>query len=105
VQSFIELVETLGSMVQFLALPTKGRDPGTVVKEVARLGYIDQKSVDLFLSLKDAYTAAIREGYVRLTAEDALRYREAAQVLNAQLREVLPRLQVDNSRKKEWGTP
>jgi len=27
VQSFIEVVETLGKMVPFLALPTKGRDP------------------------------------------------------------------------------
>jgi hypothetical protein len=103
VQSFIELVETLGQMVQFLALPTKGRDPETVIRELTRLGYIDQKSVDLFLSLKRAYTAAVREGYVRLTAEEGLRYRQAAQVLNAQLREVLPRLERDNPRKREWG--
>jgi hypothetical protein len=105
VQSFIELVETLGNMVQFLALPTKGRDPETVMQELARLGYIDQKSVDLFGSLKDAYTAAVREGYARLTAEEGVRYRQAAQVLNARLREVLPRLEVDNPRKKAWGSP
>jgi hypothetical protein len=42
---------------------------------------------------------------VRLTPEEAVRYREAAQVLNAQLREILPRLEADNPRKKEWGTP
>ena len=105
VQSFIEIVETLGKMIRFLPLPTKGRDPTSVIMELARLGYVDQKSVSLFANLKDAFTAAVRGGYVRLSAEEALRYREAAQVLNAQLREVLPRLEVDNPRKKEWGTP
>jgi hypothetical protein len=103
VQSFIELVETLGNMVQFLALPTKGRDPETVMQELARLGYIDQTSVDLFRSLKTAYTAAVREGYARLTAEEGARYRQAAEVLNARLRQVLPRLEADNPRKKAWG--
>jgi C4-dicarboxylate transporter DctM subunit len=29
----------------------------------------------------------------------------AARALNAQLRELLPRLEADNPRKKEWGTP
>src|SRR5262249_49106056 len=42
VQSFIELVETLGNMVRFLALPAKARDPETVMQELARLGYIEQ---------------------------------------------------------------
>jgi hypothetical protein len=105
VRSFIELVETLGNMVQFLALPTKARDPETVMQELARLGYIEQRSVDLFQSLKTAYTAAVREGYARLTAEEARQYRHVAQVLNWRLREVLPRLEADNPRKKEWGTP
>ena len=103
VQSYIEVVETLGQMVRFLALPTKGRDPLSVVIELARLGYIDQKSATLFHSLHDAYNAA--GGYVRLTPEEALRYRELAQVLNTHLREILPRLEVDNPRKREWGTP
>ena len=35
VQSFIEVVETLGKMVRFLALPTKGRDPMSVLTELA----------------------------------------------------------------------
>ena len=91
VQSFIEIVETLGQMVRFLPLPTKGRDPISVVRELARLGYIDQKSVSLFVNLRDAYTAAVREGYVRLSAEEAVSYLAAAHVLNTQLREVLRR--------------
>jgi hypothetical protein len=69
VQSFIEVVETLGQMLRFLALPTKGRDPLSVVIELARLGYIDQTSVTLFRNLHDAYNAAVRVGYARLTAE------------------------------------
>jgi hypothetical protein len=105
VQSFIELVETLGNMVRFLALPAKARDPETVMQELARLGYIEQTSVDLFRSLNTAYTAAVREGYVRLTAEEGLQYRQVAQALNTRLREVLPRLEVDNPRRREWGTP
>jgi hypothetical protein len=105
VQSFIKIVETLGKMVRLLALPTKGRDPTLVMMELARLGYVDQNSVNLFESLKAAYEAAVRAGYARLTAEEALRYREAARVLNAQLRELMPRLEFDNPRKKEWGTP
>jgi hypothetical protein len=105
VQSFIEIVETLGKMVHFLALPTKGRDPMSVVMELARLGYIDQTSVRLFVDLKDGYDAAVRSGYGRLPLEECLRYRQAAQVLNAQLREVQPRLEVDNPRRREWGTP
>jgi hypothetical protein len=105
VQGFLGVVETLGEMVRFLALPTKGRDPESVVRELARLGYIDQNSVDLFSNLQDAYTAAVREGYVRLTAEKALRYRQAAQALNTQLRKVLPRLEADNPRKRQWGLP
>jgi hypothetical protein len=105
VQSFIEVVETLAQMVRFLALPTKGRDPKSVVTELARLGYIDQNSVDLFFNLQEAHTAAVREGYVRLKAEEGLRYRQAAQALNAQLRKLLPRLEADNPRKREWGTP
>jgi hypothetical protein len=105
VQSFTEIVETLGQMVRFLALPTQARDPLSVIMELARLGYINQRSVRLFVDLKDAYTAAVRAGYVRLTVEEALRYRDAAQVLNVQLRQVLPRLEVDNPRKKQWGTP
>jgi hypothetical protein len=100
VQSFIELEETLGNMVRFLALPAKARDPHSVIEELDRLGYIDQTSVDLFRSLRDAYTAAVREGYDRLTSEEGVRYRQAAQVLNAQLREVQPRLEVDNPRRK-----
>lgn len=92
-------------MVRLLALPTKGRDPTLVMMELARLGYVDQNSVNLFESLKAAYEAAVRAGYARLTAEEALRYREAARVLNAQLRELMPRLEFDNPRKKEWGTP
>jgi hypothetical protein len=105
VQSFIELVETLGDMVRFLALPTKRREPEMVMEELARLGYIDQTSVELFRSLKDAYAAAVRAGYGRLAPEEGVRYRQAAQVLNARLREVLPRLEVDNPRRKAWGTP
>jgi hypothetical protein len=58
--------------------------------ELARLGYVDQNSVNLFESLKNE--AAVRAGYARLTAEEGLRYREAARVLNAQLRELMPRL-------------
>jgi hypothetical protein len=104
VQSFLEIVETLGKMVRFLALPTKGRDPTSVTMELARLGYIDDTSLSLFIDLKDAFTASVRERYVRLTIEECLRYREAAQILNARLRELLPRLEVDNPRKKEWGT-
>jgi len=99
-QSFIELEETLGNMVRFLALPTKARDPDSVIEELDRLGYIDRTSVDLFRNLRDAYTAAVREGYDRLTSEEGVRYRQAAQVLNAQLREVQPRLEVDNPRRK-----
>jgi hypothetical protein len=105
VQSFIEVVETLGEMVRFLALPTKGRDPTSVVFELARLGYIDQSRIRLFVDLKDAYTAAVQAGYRRLTVEEALRYRQAAQVLNTELREVLKRVEIDNPRKKQWGTP
>jgi hypothetical protein len=105
VHSFIEIVETLGDMIRFLPLPTKGRDPTSVITELARLGYVDQPTVSLFANLKNAYNAAVHAGYVRLTAEEALQYRKAAQVLNAKLREVLRRLEVDNPRKKEWGTP
>jgi hypothetical protein len=92
-------------MIRFLPLPTKGRDPTSVITELARLGYVDQPTVSLFANLKNAYNAAVHAGYVRLTAEEALQYRKAAQVLNAKLREVLRRLEVDNPRKKEWGTP
>ena len=105
VQSFIEIVETLGQMVRLLPLPTKGRGPEEVVRGLAHLGYIDQNSVDLFLNLQEAYTAAIRAGYVRLTAEEAVRYRQTAQALNARLRQVLPRVEADNLREREWGTP
>jgi hypothetical protein len=105
VQSFIEIVETLGEMVRFLALPTKGRDPMSVVMELARLGYIDQTRIRLFVDLKDAYTACVQAGYVRLTPEEALSYRKLAQVLNTELREVLKRVEIDNPRKKQWGTP
>jgi hypothetical protein len=105
VHSFIEIVETLGSMVRFLPLPTKGRDPTSVINELARLGYIDQLTARLFTDLQEAYTAAVRIGYGRQTAEDGLRYREVAQMLHARLREVLPRLELENPRKKEWGTP
>jgi hypothetical protein len=105
VQGFIELVETLGKMVRFLPLPTKGRNPEAVMQELARLGYIDQTSVDLFRSLKTAYTAAVREGYARLTTDEGARYRKAADVLNKRLREVLPRLEIDNPRRKAWATP
>ena len=77
----------------------------SVVMELARLGYIDQTRIRLFVDLKDAYTAAVQAGYVRLTAEEALRYRKAAQVLNTELREVLRRVEIDNPRKKQWGTP
>jgi hypothetical protein len=105
VHSFIEIVETLGSMVRLLPLPTKARGPTFVVNELARLGYIDQTTVKIFTDLQDAYTAAVRAGYVRLTAEEGFRYREAAQKLNARLREVLPRLEVENPRQKAWGTP
>jgi len=104
VQSFIEIVETCGQMVRFLPLPTKGRDPEGVVRGLAHFGYIKQNSVDLFLNLQEAYTAAVRAGYVRLTAEEAIRYRQAAQAFNAQLRQVLPRVEADNPREKEWGS-
>jgi hypothetical protein len=103
VHSFIEVVETLGEMVRFLALPTKGRDPMSVVMELARLGYIDQTRIRLFVDLKDAYTACVQAGYARLTVEEALQYRKAAQVLNTELREVQRRVEIDNPRKKEWG--
>jgi hypothetical protein len=103
VQSFIEVVETLGQMVRFLALPTKRREPSDVIRELARLDYVDEKSLSLFESLKDGYNAAVRVGYSRVTPGEALRYREAAQVLNAQLRTALPRVEADNPRKKEWG--
>jgi hypothetical protein len=71
VQSFMEIVKTLGQMVRFLPLATKGRDPMSVIRELARLGYVDQKSVSLFVNLRDAYTAAVRAGYVRLSGEEA----------------------------------
>src|SRR5215831_5411276 len=60
----------------------------SVLTELARLGYIGQQSVSLFTNLRDAYTAAVREGYVRLTAEEAQRFRGIAQALNWQLRHV-----------------
>jgi hypothetical protein len=103
VESFIEIVETLGGMVRLLPLPTKGRDPLSVLRELQRLGYINAKTVNLFENLSDAYTAAVRAGYVRLSPEEALRYHEASRALSTQLREVLPRLEFDNPRKKEWG--
>jgi hypothetical protein len=60
VQSFIEIVETCGQMLRFLPLPTKGRDPEGVVRGLAHFGYIKGNSVDLFLNLQEAYTAAVR---------------------------------------------
>jgi hypothetical protein len=53
-ESFREIEQTLWEMVRFLALPTKGRDNDSVLHELVRLDYIDDNTVKLFESLRDA---------------------------------------------------
>jgi hypothetical protein len=103
-ESFREIEQTLWEMVRFLALPTKGRDNDSVLHELVRLGYIDDNTVKLFESLRDARNAAVHPGKsVRLSPTEALRYHDATRVLYARLRDVLEKLKIDNPRKREWG--
>ena len=103
-ESFREIEQTLWAMVHFLALPTKGRDNDSVLRELVRLGYIDDNMVKLFGSLREARNAAVHAGKsVRLSSAEAIRYHETTQVLHERLRAVLTKLEVDNPRKKEWG--
>jgi hypothetical protein len=99
--SFREVEQTLGEMVRFLALPMRVTESGGIIAELVRRGYIDENTVQLFQSLKDARDASLRtiqyHSYrstaLRLWPEQALRYREAAKALNIKLREVLASLE------------
>jgi hypothetical protein len=103
-ESFREIEMTLWEMVRFLALPTKGRDNDSVLRELGRLGYIDDKTIKLFESLRDARNAAVHAGKSgRLSPAEALRYHDATRVLYARLRNVLEKLKIDNPQKREWG--
>jgi hypothetical protein len=69
-----------------------------------RLGYIDDNTVKLFESVRDARNAAVQAGKsVRLSSTEAIRYYEATRVLLARLRDVLEKLKIDDPRKREWG--
>jgi hypothetical protein len=103
---FEEIEKIIHQMARFLPLPTKGRDPLSVMYELVRRGYLDLSALRLYQSLAEGRDAAVRARYfVALSAEDAVSYLAAAQVLKEQLiNTVLPRLEVDNPRKKEWGS-
>jgi hypothetical protein len=100
----MEIVKTLGQMVRFLPLATKGRDPMSVIRELARLGYVDQKSVSLFVNLRMPTPPLFERATFVYREKRPVSYLAAADVLNTQLREVLRRLEVDNPRKREWVT-
>ena len=100
VESFLEIVELCSSLLRFLALPTKGRDPEGVIAELIRLRFIDAEFSPLFNYLREAYLSAVRAGYGRIKKEDALRYRSAALLLISALREALPRVEEVNHRKQ-----
>jgi hypothetical protein len=100
VESYLELVELCRSFVRLLPLPTNTRDPEGVIWGLSNLGFINPESKSLFTYLREAYQSAVREGYSRISEEDARRYRDAAQTLIEQLREVLPRVEAANPRKQ-----
>jgi hypothetical protein len=100
VESFLEIVELCGAFVRFLALPTKGRDPESVIAELIRLGFIDPEFNSLFNYLRAAYLSAVQANYARVKQEDAHKYRMAALALTDALREALPRVEAANPRKQ-----
>lgn len=99
-ESFLEIVELCGALVRFLALPTKGRDPGSVIAELIRLGFIDSEFSSLFNYLREGYLSAVRADYGRVKQKDARKYRNAALTLIEALREALPRVEDANPRKQ-----
>jgi hypothetical protein len=104
VESFLEIVELCGELLRFLPLPTKGRDPESVVSELVRLGFVDAEFEPLYKHLREGYLSAVRAGYGRVTRKDALRYRTAALTLTDALREALRRVEHANPRQQAgWG--
>jgi hypothetical protein len=86
--------------VGLLTLPTKGRDPESVIAELAHLGFIEPESMKLFNYLRDGYRSAVREGYGRVQESDARSYRNASVTLINALGEALPRVEEVNPRKQ-----
>ena len=104
VASFEEIEKILGQMVRFLPLPTKGRDPLSVMYELVHRDYLDSSALRLYQGLAEGRDAAVRKGYhVDLSGPELISYFAAAKALNDQLNSVLRRLEVENPRKKEWG--
>ena len=68
------------------------------------------KGIHLEIGRQPATNQSPYSGTIMVNADDRLRriacrpYRKAAQVLNTELREVLRRVEIDNPRKKQWGT-
>jgi hypothetical protein len=102
---FEEIEKILHQMGRFLPLPTKGRDPLSIMYDLVRRKYLDLSALRLYQSLAEGRDAAVRARYfVELSAEEAASYLVSAQILKEGLNTVLPRLEVDNPRKKEWGS-
>jgi hypothetical protein len=100
VESFLELIELCGEFVGLLVLPTNLRDPESVIAELARLGFIERESMNLFNYLRGGYRSAVREGYRRVEESDARSYRNSTLTLINELREALPRVEEVNPRKQ-----
>jgi hypothetical protein len=102
---FEEIEKILHQMGRFLPLPTKGRDPLSIMYDLVRRKYLDLSALRLYQSLAEGRDAAVRARYfVELSAEEAASYLVSAQILKEGLNTVVPRLEVDNPRKKEWGS-
>jgi hypothetical protein len=105
VASFEEIQNTLWQMVRFLPLPTKGRDPSSVIHDLVRRGYLESSASTLYRNLAEGRNAAVhRSDDVDWSAGALTSYLAAAATLNEQLNSVLRRLEVENPRAKEWGS-
>lgn len=101
-QCFRELERKLIEFRNYLTLPTKARDPASIIAELRYMGYIDDNTKRLFEELRLARnTAAHAAGPNRLSPGDALEFRAQTFTLLDVLEKVPAKMRATPPRKEQ----